>query len=317
MRASAPTLIAIVLLACGGPGGSGATEPALRERPPDPATHSIPGGRVRLWLPEGFERVPRLPVFTHAERDTTVTVAELSVPVDQISEAIEGMLGALRDQSSEPPQIEPTEDHIRYRGLLAGRPSKALILWNGRAVANVLVRGTGAGFEAEAERILRSVELHPEVALQASRILGFEMDTAQGLVPWDATSTIAMYREEGVEPPVPAGSPGVTVSFIPLMGRTSSPSDIGQILGAMLRNDHPDLQDAELEETRVGHLAAHSLTTHGEKDGTELFIHSLSALETLEDGQAYGVFILVATVDRARTGWHDRLKHMVASFVPQ
>jgi len=316
MRNSAFISCMLALSACGASqaGTAGSADELVAAMP---ANESIPGGRLQLWLPPGFVRAPRLPQWHHGQHDVVVTTGELSVPPERSEETIGGMLNSLRAQATEQLETEQEGDRLSFLGRSQTHELRGTVLSSGGAIGFVLVRSAAPNFSAEVEQIVRSAVLDSDRPLEPTRTLGFTMDVADGLEERPISNSMAMYWETGIQPPLPVGPANVSVMFLPVPDRPLTAGALGELVGSTLGNEHPVMEDAESGQTRAGNLVAYDLTTHGEKDGTELFIHVRAVIDTREDGSPYGIFILKAMVERAQTDWHPRLIEMLASFAPQ
>jgi len=183
------------------------------------AHHGLPGGRLRLRLPEGFVRPGRSLLFVHQELGITLVLLEFTM-----SRGGDAAVQAMTRGFEKKLMTEPTHEEVERaggKGLIvagtgeSGRKMRLIALQNGAAAGGVMC-SFPLGSAAAVREILDSVWLDAKATFDPLALHGLAMDGDRGMVVWDASAEPMILGEPGVRPPVPPGAATMGMMVAPV-----------------------------------------------------------------------------------------------------
>lgn len=268
------------------PAASAAAQAPAAEPKPEPApAPALPtegsdtrlnGSRIQVWLPAGMQRPTRMPAFRLPEPRLAVSFAEFTL--DPASS--EKFLAGAKDGA------ELTDGHPYVKGKLHGFVGHAKVeepgmrqqvlgIANGNAAAIVTLQYAEVA-EPLAAKILDSVLLFEDGALDALALSGVSVADKAGLEASTRVSTPILFTEPGVKPPL-NGAPALVILSVPYPKPQLTDEELGQMLGGSVGRYAPDMQKAKEEELKIGSCPAYSLTAPALEQGKPILLYALIA----------------------------------------
>jgi hypothetical protein len=224
-------------------------------------------------------------MYLNRTTETLVAIMEGDLGGSEFTQGmVEGLAGKLDDA-----EISTLVHDGHQASLLTAPRGRALVLDLDRGASAVMVTWRSGEDASVARAILASVRVDASSVLDPLALMGVEFASVDGLELWGAIGAVVMFREPGVEPPMPATAATLALIHLPTPERLSD-EELGSAMGATIATLRPDFDTMQESEARIDGLVGAELVMMGKKDDVPVAIFCMGVRDD------HSAFILYGSV---------------------
>lgn len=266
----------------------------------------INGSRVQLWLPVGMERRTRMPAFVLRDPRIVVSFTEFTLDPGGSEQFLEGAKEGAELKDSQPVMRGKLHGFVGHTAVdESGTRQQISGVALGKAAVVITVRYPEAA-ESLVGKMLDSVVLHEEEALDPFALSGMSAGDTAGLEVSNRVSTPILFTERGVKPPL-KGAPSLAILSVPYPKPNLSDDELGQMLGGALVRYQPDTNKVKEGELTIGTCPAYTLTTTGQDQGKAVVVFGMIA--RCPDSAILGIGTLPVAAEKKMLPRFDKIIH--------